>query len=89
MNNLIAIVLGEPNSINTEIIVKSWLKSKYKKRLFIIGNVKLFKKQLNQIKTKKIIINSINNLGKIIEKKINILNVNFTNNCSSKKKIYT
>ena len=34
MKNLIAIVNGEPNSINSEIIVKSWkkLNSKIKKK---------------------------------------------------------
>ena len=87
MNNLIAIVLGEPNSVNTEIIVKSWKNLKHKKKLFVIGNVHLFKKQLKNIKLKKkIFLNSINNLDEIVEKKINILNVNLSKNNSSKEK---
>ena len=35
MKNLIAIVVGEPNSINSEIIVKAWKKiSKKQKKIF-------------------------------------------------------
>ena len=32
MNNLIAIVAGEPNSINSEIIAKAWKKKKKNKK---------------------------------------------------------
>jgi 4-hydroxy-L-threonine phosphate dehydrogenase PdxA len=38
MKNLIAIVAGEPESINSEIIAKAWKKINFKNRLFIIGN---------------------------------------------------
>ena len=40
MTKPIAIILGEPNSISSEIIFKSWIyKNKYKhKPFFIIGN---------------------------------------------------
>ena len=31
MNNLIAIIAGEPNSINSEIIAKAWKKKRKKK----------------------------------------------------------
>ena len=43
----IAIVAGEPFSINAEIIAKSWkkIKKKYKKNIFIIGNYTLIKRQ--------------------------------------------
>ena len=54
MNKNIAIVAGEPFSINSEIIAKSWkkIKKKYKKNLFIIGNYSLIKKQWKEeIKT--------------------------------------
>ena len=50
MKKLIAIVLGEPNSINSEIIAKSWEKNK--KNIFIIGNYLLLEKQLNAINRK-------------------------------------
>ena len=60
MNKSIAIIAGEPNSISSEIIFKSWkLRKKYKhKPLFVIGSINLLnlqKKKLNyQIKIKKI-----------------------------------
>ncbi len=50
MKNLIAIVAGEPESINSEIIAKAWKKINFKNRLFIIGNYALIKKQIKQIK---------------------------------------
>ena len=45
----IAIIAGEPNSINSEIIAKAWKLTKYKKNLFIIGNYSLIKEQLKKI----------------------------------------
>tara|TARA_B100000315_G_scaffold226815_1_gene234071 strand:+ start:3909 stop:4880 length:972 start_codon:yes stop_codon:yes gene_type:complete len=60
MNKSIAIIAGEPNSIASEIIFKSWqLRKQYiHKPLFIIGSIHLLnlqKKKLNyQIKIKKI-----------------------------------
>jgi len=60
MNKSIAIIAGEPNSISSEIIFKSWqLRKQYiHKPLFIIGSVQLLnlqKKKLNyQIKIRKI-----------------------------------
>ena len=45
MNKLIAIIGGEPNSINSEIIAKAWKKNKQKK-LLIIANYSIFKKQI-------------------------------------------
>ena len=60
MNKFVAIIAGEPNSISSEIIFKSWLfRKKYKhKPFFIIGNAQLLelqKKKLNyQFKIKKI-----------------------------------
>jgi len=52
MRNLLAIVSGEPNSINSEIIAKAWKKVKNKKNLFIIGNYFLLKKQIAKINIK-------------------------------------
>ena len=60
MNKSIAIIAGEPNSISSEIIFKSWLlrRQYIHKPFFIIGNIHLLnlqKKKLNyQIKIKKI-----------------------------------
>ena len=60
MNKPIAIIAGEPNSISSEIIFKSWnLKNQFNyKSFFIIGNIKLLnlqKKKLKyQIKIRKI-----------------------------------
>lgn len=48
MKKFIAIVAGEPVSINSEIIVKAWKKNK-KKNLFVIGSFLLLKKQLQKL----------------------------------------
>ena len=45
MNNLIAIIAGEPNSINSEIMAKA-LRKKNDKNILIIGNYSIFKKQI-------------------------------------------
>ena len=60
MNKSIALIAGEPNSISSEIIFKSWIKSKefIHKPFFIIGSINLLnlqKKALKfDIKVKKI-----------------------------------
>ena len=65
MKNIVAIIAGEPNSISSEIIFKSFkLKKKFKyNNFFIIGNIELFKKQKNKLK---------------LALKINEINANFT-----------
>jgi len=45
MKNLIAIIAGEPNSINSEIIAKAW-KKEIQKNVFIIGSYSVLKKQI-------------------------------------------
>jgi len=52
MNKPIAIIAGEPNSISSEIIFKSWkLKNQYThKPLFIIGSIKLLNLQKKKLK---------------------------------------
>ena len=52
MNKSIAIIAGEPNSISSEIIFKSWkLRKKYNhKNFFIIGNIKTLNLQKKKIK---------------------------------------
>ena len=48
----IILISGDPNSINSEIIVKSWksLNSSLKKRLYLISNYDLIKKQFKRLK---------------------------------------
>ena len=67
MKKYIAIVAGEPNSINSEIIVKALKKTNRKKCFFIIGNFEIFKKQIDKIGLKFKIskITSIKNLENI------------------------
>ena len=80
MNKSIAIIAGEPNSISSEIIFKSWkLRRKHSfKPLFVIGNIKLLnlqKKKLKyQIKNKK-----INNNFKVNDLKLQSRLGNFRN----------
>ena len=64
MNKNIAIIAGEPRSINSEIIAKSWriIKKNQKKNIFVIGNFVLLKKQLSILKI-KIPIKKINNIN--------------------------
>ena len=52
MKKPIAIIAGEPNSISSEIIFKTWkLKKKYKhKPFFIIGNIQLLNSQMKKLK---------------------------------------
>ena len=80
MKNLIAIVNGEPNSINSEIIVKSWknLNSTLKKKIFLIGNFEIFEKQIKKIKLKIDIkkISSLNDLKK--DNSLKIFNIPLT-----------
>ena len=54
MNKSIAIIAGEPNSISSEIIFKSWkLRKQYThKPFFIIGSIKLLNLQKNKLKLK-------------------------------------
>jgi 4-hydroxythreonine-4-phosphate dehydrogenase len=73
MRKLIAIVAGEPNSINSEIIVKAW--RKVKKNLFVIGNHAILQQQINKIGL-KIKISKINSIKEIKYKKnLCVLNI--------------
>jgi len=51
-NKKIIIIGGDPNSINSEIIFKTWkkLNKSVKKNIFIVANYELMKKQLYQLK---------------------------------------
>lgn len=74
MKKFIAIVAGEPISINSEIIAKAWKKNK-KNNIFVIGNFLLLKKQLNMLgfKIPLVKINTINDLK--TNSKLHILDV--------------
>ena len=71
-----AIVLGEPNSINSEILVKSIAS---KKKCVIIGNFNLLKSQLKILKLKKLLL-KINNINEFVlsRNKLTVLNVNLS-----------
>jgi len=51
MKKKIIIIGGDPNSINSEIIYKSWknLNSKTKKNIYIISNYELIKSQFKRL----------------------------------------
>ena len=63
MKNLIGIIAGDPESINSEIIGKFWKKKSGLKNLniFVIGNFKLIKDQFKILKI-KIKIKKINDI---------------------------
>ena len=54
MKNKIIIIAGDPNSINSEIIYKSWkqINNKLKKNIYFIGNFKLLKDQFKKLNYK-------------------------------------
>ncbi len=73
----LAIVTGEPESINSEIIAKAWSKLDKisKKKIFLIGNYTLFKKQLKIIK-KKLPLEKLNSIKSLSNKnKLQILDI--------------
>ena len=76
MNKKILILSGDPNSINSEIIYKSWKKisSALKKKIYFISNYNLLKKQFSRLKY-KIELEKVNNLNSTNSKKIKILNI--------------
>ena len=77
MKNLICILAGEPNSINSELIGKIWMK-KYlfkKSNFFILGNYQLIKKQLKKININIKIKKILNIEKKDFKKKLLILDV--------------
>ena len=51
MSKKIIIVSGDPNSINSEIIFKSWkkIRNAYKKKIYFISNINLLKKQFKRL----------------------------------------
>ena len=83
MKKFIPIIMGEPRSINTEIIYKSLnkLKKTFKNKIILIGSYNLLKHQLKLLK-KKIRLNKLRNINDFKKNdKINILDIpiNFSN----------
>ena len=81
MSKIIGIIAGEPNSISSEIIFKSWkLKKNFShKKFIIIGSINLLKLQMKKLNF-KIKLNEINssiNLNNIKKDSINVLNVGY------------
>ena len=90
MKNKILIVSGDPNSINSEIIYKSWKKmsSATKKKIYLISNTRLLTKQLKKLnyKLKLNKIKNINENNKSKGLKIIDININFKNPFKISKK---
>ena len=90
MKKKIILVFGDPNSINSEIIFKTWKKisTSLKKKIYIIGNFELIERQfkklnysLNCVLVKNIYEKQNNKNLKIIN-----INLNFSNPFLIKKK---
>ena len=89
MKKIIAIVAGEPNSISSEIIFKTWLlKKKFQHKPFIIiGNINLLNLQKKKLKF-KIIIKKINDnldLRKIKRNEMPVYDVKYKQNKAFEK----
>ena len=80
----VLIILGEPYSTFSEIIGKYFINNnKFKKKIIIIGNIKLLKAQLKKLNY-LFSLNEIENIGKAESNIVNIIDVKF-----SYKKIYS
>ena len=79
--NKILIVLGEPQSTFSEILLKYFSSkefSKNNKKIILIGSKILFQKQMKKLKF-NFKLKKINNLKEAAIKELNILNVNYNN----------
>ena len=77
MKNKIILVAGDPISINSEIIYKTWkkLSLQQRKNTFVIANFNLLKDQFNKLNYKIKIIEVENIQNSINTKKLKIINV--------------
>ncbi len=76
---VILIVLGEPNSTFSEILLKFFCSKKFKyikKKIILIGNFKLFQKQMKILKYKKN-LNKILHISHFSRHAINIIDVDY------------
>ena len=77
MNSKILLIAGDPNSVNSEIIFKTWkeINPSIKKRLYVIGNFLLINSQFKKLKF-KISIVKVNNLDESSDaKKLKIIDI--------------
>ena len=91
MKKNIIIISGDPNSINSELIFKSYIKlsNKDKKKIYLITNFDLFKAQLSQLNYSLNLI-KVNSLKQNINSNaLKIINVdlNFKNAFNVKKQM--
>ena len=81
--NKIVLIAGDPNSINSEIIYKTWKKinNNIKKKIYLIVNFELFRLQLKKFnfKIKLIKVKNFHNDQKINGLKIIDVPLNFSN----------
>ena len=78
MKKKIIIILGEPNSISSEIFLKSLNTIKETKLSFvIIGNYSLLKKQANYLNLKININFHLSDINKLNDKKFNFINIEY------------
>ncbi len=76
--NKIILISGDPNSINSEIIYKTWkkLSKSVQKKIYIVSNFRLLQKQFKYLKY-SIKMNKINNINENIENHgLNIIDLN-------------
>ena len=79
--NKIIIILGEPQSIFSEILFKYFNSkefSKNKKKIILIGSITLLQKQMKKLKF-NLNLKLINNINDAKNNGINILNINYNN----------
>ena len=87
-SNIILVVNGEPNSIFSEIFIKSINKVKIKTPIIYIFSEKLLKKQMKKLKlNKKIQLININKINeyKLNNNSINLINIDYKQKKSFKK----
>ena len=75
----VVIILGEPNSTFSEILLKYFNSNNFKKtnnKIILIGSFELFNKQMKFLKYKNK-LNEILDISYALRRKINIINVNY------------
>ena len=86
MKNKIIIILGDPESINSEIIFKSWKKlpKKIKKKIYVIADIDLLKSQFKRLNY-RINLKQVYNLEKNVKTdNLKIININLPHKNSFK-----
>ena len=76
---IVFIILGEPNSIFSEVLFKYFISKKFKKnkkKIILIGSKNLFEKQM-ELLGYKIMLNKIINVKNSKRKHINIIDVDY------------